>query len=76
MSLALKSNDKWQKIYYLSYSYSCSVNYYISKNWGAFEYTTFDKAKQEVIQVGPKNTIIKQDLKDDFWHIFVSPQDW
>ncbi len=37
-------------IHHLSHPRDRSVNFYILKEWGALEYTTFDEAKQEVIQ--------------------------
>ena len=72
LGLAPKSNKKWHIIHHLSYSRSCSVNCYISKEWGALEYTTFDKAKQEVIRAGLRAIIVKRDFKDAFRHIPVS----
>lgn len=66
LGLVSKSNGKWQRIHYLSYPCGHSVNCYIPKKWGALEYTTFDKAKQEVIQAGPSSIMVKHDLKDAF----------
>lgn len=34
----------------------------------------FDKVKQEVVWAKLKNTIVKWDLKDAFWYIFISLQ--
>lgn len=42
------------------------MNCYISKEWGVVKYTTFDGAKQEVIQTGPKSIMVKCDLKNAF----------
>ena len=75
MGLALKLNSKWYKTYYLSYLYSCSVTYYISKKLDILEYTTFDKAIQKVIQIDLRAIMVKCDLKDTFWHIPISAQD-
>ena len=51
--LGSKSNGKWRRIHHLSYPRAHSVNCHISNIRGILEYTTFDKAKQEVIQAGP-----------------------
>lgn len=66
LGLAPKSNGKWRKIHYLSYPRGRLVNCHIPKKWGALEYTTFEKAKQEVIRAGPSSIMVKHDLKDAF----------
>ena len=73
LGLAPKSNGKWRRIHHLSYPRGRSVNCHIPKEWGALEYTTFDEAKQEVIQAGLGSIMVKCDLKDAFRHIPVSP---
>lgn len=45
LGLASKLNGKWHWIHHQSYTCSCSINCYISKKWGAFEYIIFDEAK-------------------------------
>ena len=57
---------KWRKIHHLLYPCGRSVNYHIPKELEALEYTTFNKAKQEVIQVCPDNIMIKRDFKNVF----------
>lgn len=76
LGLALKSNGKWCKIHHLLYLRGRSVNYSMPKQWGAHKYTTFDEARQEVIQTGPGSTMVKCNLRDAFQHISVSPHDW
>lgn len=66
LSLASKSNSKWHQIDHLLYLCGRSVNYYISKEWRALEYTTFNKVKQKVIRSGPGNTMVKYDLTNTF----------
>lgn len=76
LGLVPKSNGTWRKIHHLSYPYGRSVNCHIPKEWRALEYTTFNEAKLEVIRTGSGSIMVKRDLRDAFWHIFVNPQDW
>ena len=53
LGLIAKSNTKWRQIYHLIYLRNHSINYYILKKWGVFEYITFNKAKQELFEASP-----------------------
>lgn len=66
VTLALKSNGKWHKIYHLLYLCGRLVNCHIPKEWRTIKYTIFDKAKKEVIYIGPGIIMVKFNLKDAF----------
>ncbi len=73
LGLAPKSNGKWRRIHHYSYPRMRLVNCHIPKELSLLEYTTFDEAKEEVIQAGSGAIMVKLDLKEVFWHIPISP---
>lgn len=72
LNLAPTFNDKWRQIYHLLYLRSRSINLYISKEWRALKYITFNDAKQEVIWANQGSIMVKRNLKDVFWYISMS----
>ena len=67
--------NTWRRIHYLSFPPRQSVNNYITPDWGALEYTSFDEAVTMVATAGQGAILIKRDLADAFRHIPVAPED-
>ena len=70
-TLVFKPNHKWKRIHQFFYLIGHLINRLIQRNLGSLIYTTCNKAKYQVIKIGPGSIIIKWDLKDGFCNIFV-----
>ena len=77
LGLVPKYDGGWKKIHHLFYPISRSVNDHITDGVGEIRYTWFQDVLQIVIRAGRNYIILKQDVKDAFKNVPVTPhQQW
>lgn len=70
--LASKYNRGFQKIYYLSYRHSFSINNYIVSKFAMLLYSFLKNIFARIIMVRKHIVLIEWDIKDAFCNIFIN----
>jgi hypothetical protein len=71
-----KPGGKFRCIFNLSHPRGCSVNDYINKEDATLTYMKMAEIYTLVLAAGRHSVILKQDIKDTFCNIPISPTNW